>query len=1034
MDRLASNHRPDRPLTALPPALRWLLWLIGIAAGLLAINSLYLVVVTLVEQLSGRTLQNLFYLDMFLVHLGLGLLLLIPTLVFVLLHARRALSRPNRYAIRAGFGLGLALIAVFASGIVLTRFGFFEVNDPTIRRAAYWVHVLAPLAVIWLFTLHRLAGPPLRWRIGAVWTGAAAAFSIIALALHLGSAQYPDSNVDAIAVSAQSDRLREPATTPSDPDPSTSSVSTNSDHSHPAAERMFAPALASIPSGGPIPAEHLMGDEVCAECHGGIAERHAGSMHRLSSFNNPAYRKVIDDTRAELLARDGSVEVTRLCAVCHDPVPLFSGRFDDPDFDADHEPTAQAGITCLSCHAITAINSPRGNGDYRLVDPPRYPFAFSEQPILRAINRQLIKAKPAFHKHSLLKPIHREPEFCGTCHKVHLPQALNHYRWLRGQNHYDSFRLSGVSGHRVDSFYYPSQAEPGCNGCHMPARADDDPAARLRTADSQRAVHDHLFAAANTAVADWAERPDEENAERIEMMQRAARVDLFGIREIEPQVQEADTQLDKASQTRGHRQGQQLGGSANPGSDGIDGAEGQLQAPLGLVKPALKPGRRYLLEVVVRTHGIGHALTQGTADSNEVWLELRAVLEGPNGERLIGASGALDASGEVDDWAWFGNAYLLDRHGERINRRNAHDIVVPLYDHQIPPGAAALVHYALEIPTDVTGGSVRIEAALRYRKFNSRFMRYLLGDAFSSNALPITTLAEDQVRLPLQGRTIDLIEKSTALSVDASASLQSDEVAAQLTTLSTDDSSQPPIPAWERWNDYGIGLLRQGKRGESRQAEAAFRQVEALGSANGALNLARVLYREGRLEDAAAALARAADHEYPEGEAPPWVIAWYTALIARDLGDLDRAIAALEALAKTQFNDARARGFDFAADDRMLVELGRTLYERARQERGATGRDARLALLERARMRLEQAIALDPENAAAHHNLSLAMTELGETEAAADHRRLHERYRPDDNAIERVVSLHRSRNPAADHAAEPVAIYLLRPPHQSAVQ
>ncbi len=34
---------------------------------------------------------------------------------------------------------------------------------------------------------------------------------------------------------------------------------------------------------------------------------------------------------------------------------------------------------------------------------------------------------------------------------------------------------------------------------------------------------------------------------------------------------------------------------------------------------------------------------------------------------------------------------------------------------------------------------------------------------------------------------------------------------------------------WERWNDYGIGLLRQGKKGESRQAEAAFAEVEKLG-------------------------------------------------------------------------------------------------------------------------------------------------------------------------------------------------------------
>ncbi|HBO50615.1 MAG TPA: hypothetical protein DD471_01420, partial [Planctomycetes bacterium] len=61
----------------------------------------------------------------------------------------------------------------------------------------------------------------------------------------------------------------------------------------------------------------------------------------------------------------------------------------------------------------------------------------------------LIKGKPAFHKRTFLKPVHQTTEFCGTCHKVHLPEELNKYKWLRGQNHYDAYHLSGVSGHGV---------------------------------------------------------------------------------------------------------------------------------------------------------------------------------------------------------------------------------------------------------------------------------------------------------------------------------------------------------------------------------------------------------------------------------------------------------------------------------------------------------------------------------------------------------------------------------------------------------
>ncbi|MDZ7749293.1 MAG: hypothetical protein U5K43_11075 [Halofilum sp. (in: g-proteobacteria)] len=41
---------------------------------------------------------------------------------------------------------------------------------------------------------------------------------------------------------------------------------------------------------------------------------------------------------------------------------------------------------------------------------------------------------------------------------MHIPEAVNDYKWIRGQNHYDSFLLSGVSGHGVSSFYYPPRA------------------------------------------------------------------------------------------------------------------------------------------------------------------------------------------------------------------------------------------------------------------------------------------------------------------------------------------------------------------------------------------------------------------------------------------------------------------------------------------------------------------------------------------------------------------------------------------------
>ena len=147
----------------------------------------------------------------------------------------------------------------------------------------------------------------------------------------------------------------------------------------------------------------------------------------------------------------------------------------------------------------------------------------------------------------------------------------------------------------------------------------------------------------------------------------------------------------------------------------------------------------------------------------------------------------------------------------------------------------------------------------------------------------------------------------------------------------------PAQPAWERWNDYGIGLLLEGNagsdKGELRQAEAAFTEVERLGRPEGPLNLARVYHKEGRLEDAVAALGRA-----KAAGAAPWTVAWLTGLVNKENGHLDDAIANFEAALSATSPELRARGFDFSRDYEVLNELGQALFERAKQERGDSAR------------------------------------------------------------------------------------------------
>ncbi|MDJ0656270.1 MAG: hypothetical protein QNJ40_19070, partial [Xanthomonadales bacterium] len=177
------------------PRLRRLLQLVLVLFALLIINSVYLAAVTLLESLGYGSLQTLFYQYMFLGHLALGLLLLLPFLVYGVAHWRRAHSRPNRRAVRAGLGLFGLSLTLLLSGLLLTRgLPLLEIRHPDTRRLLYWLHVVSPLLVVWMFVLHRLAGPSIRWWRGA--GTAAVALALTGVSLWLLRPQAPASGPD----------------------------------------------------------------------------------------------------------------------------------------------------------------------------------------------------------------------------------------------------------------------------------------------------------------------------------------------------------------------------------------------------------------------------------------------------------------------------------------------------------------------------------------------------------------------------------------------------------------------------------------------------------------------------------------------------------------------------------------------------------------------------------------------------------------------------------------------------------------------
>ncbi len=466
---IAAIEKPKRKyVPAVGPKLRKLLFVVFALVALLAANSCYLVTITVLEAVTHQPYQNWFSLSMVIVHLVLGLVLIVPFVAFGMIHMLGSRKRKNRRAIRIGYALFAVSSGVLVTGLLLMRIsGFFELKGPIVRSIIYWLHVACPLAAGWLYWLHRLAGPRIKWRIGLRFT-ALVGVAVVAMMLLHGQ------------------------------DPRRWNVAGPKD-----GEKYFFPSLARTATGNFIPAGTLMMDDYCKKCHADVFNDWFHSVHHLSSFNNPAYLASVRETREVSLKRDGDVRASRWCAGCHDPAPFLSGAFDDPNFDDVHHATSQAGITCTTCHAITHINSTRGNADYTIEEPQHYPFASSDNAVLQYVNNQLIKAKPEFHKQTFLKPFHKTAEFCSTCHKVSLPGELNHYKeFLRGQDHYGPYLLSGVSGHGARSFYYPpDHAKENCAACHMPPHPSNDFGARFFAGVDQLSVHNHLFPAANTGLA-----------------------------------------------------------------------------------------------------------------------------------------------------------------------------------------------------------------------------------------------------------------------------------------------------------------------------------------------------------------------------------------------------------------------------------------------------------------------------------------------------------------------------------------------------
>ena len=159
---------------------------------------------------------------------------------------------------------------ILVSGLVLVRIGGFEVRDPRVRDAGYWLHVLTPLLAIALYVKHRLAGPRIRWE----W---ARRFSVARRRVRRRDGAACTRRTRGRSASRDP---RKASSTSIPPKPITA-------------------------NGKFIPAKTLMMDDYCLKCHQDAYEGWFHSAHHFSSFNNKAYLFSVRETRQVALERDG---------------------------------------------------------------------------------------------------------------------------------------------------------------------------------------------------------------------------------------------------------------------------------------------------------------------------------------------------------------------------------------------------------------------------------------------------------------------------------------------------------------------------------------------------------------------------------------------------------------------------------------------------------------------------------------------------------------------------------------------------------
>ncbi len=425
----------------------------------------------------------------------------------------------------------------------------------------------------------------------------------------------------------------------------------------------------------PQDAEKLGRSAYCGLCHTDIYQQWNASTHHFSSFNNPIYRKVIlENVGLE------DVATRKFCSGCHDPI-LKTADLDEIDINSWQ---ANSGITCLACHRMTDIGEK--NGDYTIKAPFLHPFALADDPTLHRAHEIMLERSPWLHRNVLSKKSYKQPQFCAACHSLEVPASINGHQDLRILDEYRSWQNSPYA---PANSTHQNKGQANCQSCHMPLVPSSDPAA------VGGMVHDHSFAAGNTALPVFNRDFDHLNKVEKFLTNNIMSVSLNGVRKEK---------------------------------------EGAWATPENI---HIEAGDIIELSILVSNTGVGHHFPGGTADSNEAWIAVECLDENGN---LLAARGLIEANAPLPENIPRFGVHFVDALGKVTNRGTTTTRAVSKkIDTRIPPGESRVVETTIEIP-HIEARPVRMRVSLNWRKYGPEFIAWVFAGRWTSET-PITTLS-----------------------------------------------------------------------------------------------------------------------------------------------------------------------------------------------------------------------------------------------------------------------------------------------------